>query len=790
MLMRDFKPAGNMLWAVLLFFAATIGLNGCSDISNAPAPPAPPGALAIATTVLPSGSRGIFYDVTLAPAGGNAPYSWTLSSGSLPTGLTLASSGRISGTPTTVQSTSPTFRLQDSSVPTAEIVTKLFPMLITLVPQPTITTPSPLPNGIVSQPYPSTPLVAVGGTPPYTWSATVTPALPSGLTFDAATATISGTPTAIETNVTHTFSVTDSFFPTPQTVSKGLALTVSPAPLPLAITTNSPLPGGTITQFYSTPLAATGGTAPLTWSLASGSPALPNGLTLNSTTGVLSGTPTTATNVSPIFRVQDSASSPQQSNQKKLSIIIGVPAAPTITTTSLPNGSFNNFYNQTLQVMGGIAPRTWGVIVGALPTGLGLNASTGQISGTATQTGTFSFTVQVTDAISQFDTKALSITITAPSPPAITAPASLPTGTVNQAYPNTTLTASGGTAPLIWDPGVNLALPNGLSWDAFTHTISGIPLNGSQGTANHTFTVRDSTNPVLTATRTYSLTIVLLAPPNITTTSASLLPNGTVTQPYSRTLQRTGGTAPFTWSFTGTLPTGLSLPSTGVISGTPSAAGTFPFTVQVTDALSQTDTQPLSIVIVLPAPPTITTTSLPNGTVLSGYNQFVHASGGTGALAWSSVGSLPTGLNPIDPSTGQITGTPTTTVGSPFNFTVQATDTLNQSATQALSITIVPAPIPLTITTPSPLPDGKVLDDYGTVTPAFTVTLTASGGTPPYTWSSTVFPSLPAGLGIDAAGTISGIPQTGTDSTKKYQFTVTDLVSTSAHATLSLTIAP
>ena len=698
--MRDFKPAGNMLWAVLLFFAATIGLNGCSDISNAPAPPAPPGALAIATTVLPSGSRGIFYDVTLAPAGGNAPYSWTLSSGSLPTGLTLASSGRISGTPTTVQSTSPTFRLQDSSVPTAEIVTKLFPMLITLVPQPTITTPSPLPNGIVSQPYPSTPLVAVGGTPPYTWSATVTPALPSGLTFDAATATISGTPTAIETNVTHTFSVTDSFFPTPQTVSKGLALTVSPAPLPLAITTNSPLPGGTITQFYSTPLAATGGTAPLTWSLASGSPALPNGLTLNSTTGVLSGTPTTATNVSPIFRVQDSASSPQQSNQKKLSIIIGVPAAPTITTTSLPNGSFNNFYNQTLQVMGGIAPRTWGVIVGALPTGLGLNASTGQISGTATQTGTFSFTVQVTDAISQFDTKALSITITAPSPPAITAPASLPTGTVNQAYPNTTLTASGGTAPLIWDPGVNLALPNGLSWDAFTHTISGIPLNGSQGTANHTFTVRDSTNPVLTATRTYSLTIVLLAPP------------------------------------------------------------------------------------------TITTTSLPNGTVLSGYNQFVHASGGTGALAWSSVGSLPTGLNPIDPSTGQITGTPTTTVGSPFNFTVQATDTLNQSATQALSITIVQAPIPLTITTPSPLPDGKVLDDYGTVTPAFTVTLTASGGTPPYTWSSTVFPSLPAGLGIDAACTISGIPQTGTDSTKKYQFTVTDLVSTSAHATLSLTIAP
>ena len=282
-----------------------------------------------------------------------------------------------------------------------------------------------------------------------------------------------------------------------------------------------------------------------------------------------------------------------------------------------------------MEVTGGIGSLAWGVIAGALPPGLGLNVSTGQISGTATQTGTFNFTVQVTDDIPQSDTQALSITINPPSPPSITAPSSLPTGTVTQTYPPTTLIASGGTAPLTWDPVVTPSLPSGLSWDSATHTISGTPLNGSQGKENHTFTVRDSTNPVQAASRTYSLTINLPAPPNITTTSASLLPNGTVTKPYSRTVQATGGTGALTWSISaGSLPTGLNPinSSTGQITGTPSVAGKFDFTVQVTDTLNQSDTQALSITIDLPAPPNITTTSpLPNGTVASGYNQTVQA---------------------------------------------------------------------------------------------------------------------------------------------------------------------
>jgi hypothetical protein len=301
------------------------------------------------------------------------------------------------------------------------------------------------------------------------------------------------------------------------------------------------------------------------------------------------------TSVSPTFRVRDSGS-PQDTAAKQLSITINNPAPPRITTTSLPTGTFNGNYNQTVSVTGGIGALVWGVTSGGLPPGLSLNPSNGNISGVPAQTGSFNFTLRVTDQIPQFDEQSFRITINPPAPPTISGPASLPSGVVNQNYPATTLTATGGTAPFTWDPAVSPALPNGLSWDAATQTISGIPLNGSQGTTSHTFTVRDSTNPVLTGTRTYSLTIVLPAPPNITTTS---LPNATVGTPYSQPVEATGGVGTLTWTISaGSLPLGLEInQATGEILGTPTSAGLANFTVQVTDTFPQSDTQNFSIEI-------------------------------------------------------------------------------------------------------------------------------------------------------------------------------------------------
>jgi hypothetical protein len=219
----------------------------------------------------------------------------------------------------------------------------------------------------------------------------------------------------------------------------------------------------------------------------------------------------------------------------------------------------------------------------------------------------------------------------------------------------------------------------------------------------------------------------------------------------------------------GSLPQNFSLNmTTGLISGTTSAAstaGTSNFTVRVTDTSGQVDEQPLSITVVFPSAPTITTPSLPDGTVTIAYNKQVLATGGTGALAWTvSVGSLPPLLS-LNPTTGVISGTPNTE--GTFNFTVKATDTLSLFDTRALSIVVNAAPPPLTITTTS-LPTGTVGIPYN---PTVLQTLQATGGTTPYTWSVT--PVLPAPLTLDTStGEITGTPSA--ISNTMHTFTVTD----------------
>jgi FtsP/CotA-like multicopper oxidase with cupredoxin domain len=361
------------------------------------------GPLTITTTSpLPGGLTGVVYSRTIGVTGGVVPYTWAVSVGSLPPGLTLnTSTGVISGTPTTVGTSNFTIRVTDSQgVPAT--TTQAYSLAIasgTL----TITTTSPLPGGTTGVAYGRT-IGVSGGVSPYTWALTLG-SLPPGLTLNTSTGVISGTPTTVGT-FNFTIRATDSQG-VPATASQAYSLTIAAGPL--VITTTSPLPGGTTGTVYSRTIGVKGGSIPYTWSVSAGS--LPPGLTLNTSTGVISGTPNTPGSFNFTIRVTDSQVIPASTAQAySLSIVAG---PLVITTTTLSNATTGVGYSRTIGVKGGAIPYTWAVSAGSLPPGFSLNASTGVIGGTPTTPGIYNFTIRVTDsqAIPATTTQAYTLTV-------------------------------------------------------------------------------------------------------------------------------------------------------------------------------------------------------------------------------------------------------------------------------------------------------------------------------------------------------------------------------------------
>jgi hypothetical protein len=212
--------------------------------------------------------------------------------------------------------------------------------------------------------------------------------LPAGLELNPS-GVISGTPTTAGTTVL-TVKVTDA---ASGTASKPLTLTITPVNHPLAITTASPLPEGTVGSAYSATILATGGTGTRSWTVAGG--ALPAGLRLDSSTGVISGAPNTASSTTITVKVTDSVGA---TATKDFTLVIAAAVSPLkITTTVLPPGTVGAAYNITLAATGGTGTKSWSM-TGALPDGLKLDAASGIISGTSTTVGTFPFIAQVQDS--------------------------------------------------------------------------------------------------------------------------------------------------------------------------------------------------------------------------------------------------------------------------------------------------------------------------------------------------------------------------------------------------------
>jgi len=456
-----------------------------------------------------------------------------------------------------------------------------------------------------------------------------------------------------------------------------------------------------------------------------------------------------------------------QSRSGSASINLTVQSAcPTITVSpgSLPGGTVAVAYNQTITASGGTSPYTFAVTIGTLPAGLTLTSG-GALAGTPTSAATSNFTVTATDASGNTCTgsQAYSITINPPSCPSITvSPTTLPNGTVNVAY-NQTITASGGTAPYTFAVTTG-TLPSGLTLTS-GGGLSGTPM--SAATSNFTVTATDASGNNCSGSQAYGITINPPSCPTITLSPATL-PGGTVGIVYNQTITASGGTSPYTFAVTiGSVPSGLTLASGGVLSGTPTSAATSNFTVTATDASGNncSGSQAYSITINSPSCPTITLSpvSLPSGEVGTSYLQTITASGGTVPYSFAvTSGSLPVGLSLT--SGGGLLGTPITVATS--NFVVTATDASgnNCSGSQAYSLTINPPNCPNIIVAPSTLPAGTIGTAYNQV-------LTASGGTLPYTFVVATG-TLPDGMTLTSGGTLSGIPTVVT--TADFTVTATD----------------
>ena len=666
-------------------------------------------------------------------SGGFSAFAFTVNnptlsvSGVLPPGVLFSSvggSGQLSGTPTVAG----TFTFTASAIGGGLAASRIYS--ITILSSPPIQIGG-VQGGTVGVPYNQT-IPIFYATPPLTVTLT-SGTVPPGLTLSTS-GVLSGTPTHAG-QYGLTLSVVDS---TGKTGTGSFQVSFSPPPLSVSPAT---IPGGTVGQPYSVTFSASGGEGNYRYNLAL---QVVPGLSLDSITGVLSGTPTSGG----VYNIRIDASDPASATgSQTYTLNITGPTPPfTLTPLTLPDGTAGKFYSWGVNASGSLLPVTFAVTGGTPPPGLVFTSIPNgiTINHIPTTAGTYQFQLTGTDSSNRSVSQNYTVNIA--SQAIAVSPISVPAAIATVPY-SVSFSASGGTPPYTYaafnadsqtpaTPGGLLLSPNG--------TLSGIPQGGTV-----TFTIQATDSKGVTGSGDYILVIsqtTLIVTPLV-------LPNGTLGQAYSTPMGANGGTAPYTFSLSsGVLPNGVTLSPSGLLTGTPQQAGMFNISITAIDANVAAGSRSYQFIVNGPAI-TLGPSTLPDAMVGQPYLVHLTASGGVAPYVFTkpSATAWVAGLQMA--SDGTISGTPVNDGPALLDFNIIVTDANGSTGTREFYINLRYGVLSLS---PTALPSATVGTTYS-------ATITASGGTPPYVFS--VYPGTPlAGrLTLSTAGVLSGTPVYATD---------------------------